>query len=66
MNSNAMIWYVEMLCHYSFKLYYSYNIFSSTWVSSLTQVDVEDGHTLHLVVRHPDLPPPGSLPNHSG
>lgn len=34
--------------------------------STLTQVDVEDGHTLHLVVRQPDLPPPGSLPNHAG
>lgn len=49
-----------------FNLYYPYNIFSSIRVSSLTQVDVEDGHTLHLVVRQPDLPPPGSLPNHAG
>jgi hypothetical protein len=32
----------------------------------LTLVDVEDGHTLHLVVRQPGLPPPGSLYNHSG
>ncbi|WJX90424.1 Ubiquitin-like domain-containing protein cip73 [Trifolium repens] len=31
----------------------------------LSAYHVEDGHTLHLVVRHPDLPPPGSLPNHS-
>ncbi|KAF7806474.1 ubiquitin-like domain-containing protein CIP73 isoform X1 [Senna tora] len=28
-------------------------------------IDVEDGHTLHLVVRQPDLPSLGSLPNHS-
>ncbi|KAK8471249.1 hypothetical protein PHAVU_003G173700 [Phaseolus vulgaris] len=31
----------------------------------LSAYHVEDGHTLHLVVRQPDLPPPGSLPNHS-
>ncbi|KAI5416048.1 ubiquitin-like domain-containing protein CIP73 [Lathyrus oleraceus] len=31
----------------------------------LSAYHVEDGHTLHLVVRQPDLPPPGSLPNHA-
>ncbi|KAJ1382371.1 Ubiquitin-like domain superfamily [Sesbania bispinosa] len=31
----------------------------------LSAYHVEDGHTLHLVVRQPDLPLPGSLPNHS-
>ncbi|TKY54761.1 Large proline-rich protein BAG6 [Spatholobus suberectus] len=31
----------------------------------LSAYHVEDGHTLHLVVRQPDLPPPGSVPNHS-
>ncbi|XP_022639530.1 large proline-rich protein bag6-B isoform X3 [Vigna radiata var. radiata] len=31
----------------------------------LSAYHVEDGHTLHLVARQPDLPPPGSLPNHS-
>ncbi|XP_057416746.1 ubiquitin-like domain-containing protein CIP73 [Lotus japonicus] len=31
----------------------------------LSAYHVEDGHTLHLVARHPDLTPPGSLPNHS-
>ncbi|XP_061350728.1 ubiquitin-like domain-containing protein CIP73 isoform X2 [Gastrolobium bilobum] len=31
----------------------------------LSAYHVEDGHTLHMVVRQPGLPPPGSLPNHS-
>lgn len=31
----------------------------------LSAYHVEDGHTLHLVVRQPDLPPPGSVLNHS-
>ncbi|CAL0330456.1 unnamed protein product [Lupinus luteus] len=31
----------------------------------LSAYHVEDGHTLHLVVRQPGLPPPGSLLNHS-
>ncbi|RZB56279.1 ubiquitin-like domain-containing protein CIP73 isoform X4 [Glycine soja] len=31
----------------------------------LSAYHVEDGHTLHLVVRQPDLPPPGSVSNHS-
>ncbi|KAK7388562.1 hypothetical protein VNO78_23382 [Psophocarpus tetragonolobus] len=31
----------------------------------LSAYHVEDGHTLHLVVRQPDLPPPGSVHNHS-
>ncbi|KAL5065236.1 hypothetical protein RYX36_026973 [Vicia faba] len=31
----------------------------------LSAYHVEDGHTLHLVVRQPNLPPPGSLPNHA-
>ncbi|KAK7292000.1 hypothetical protein RIF29_07607 [Crotalaria pallida] len=31
----------------------------------LSAYHVEDGHTLHLVVRQPDLPPPGSSFNHS-
>ncbi|KAK7265161.1 hypothetical protein RJT34_32777 [Clitoria ternatea] len=31
----------------------------------LSAYHVEDGHTLHLVVRQPDLPPPGSVPSHS-
>lgn len=40
--------------------YYSFNIGFFPNMS----IDVEDGHTLHLVVRQPDLP--GSLPNQSG
>ncbi|KAI4344222.1 hypothetical protein L6164_011473 [Bauhinia variegata] len=31
----------------------------------LSAYHVEDGHTLHLVARQPDLPSPGSFPNHS-
>lgn len=45
-------------------LSFSYPFFNMGFL--LTQLDVEDGHTLHLVVRQPDLPPPGSLFNHSG
>ncbi|XP_027333416.1 ubiquitin-like domain-containing protein CIP73 isoform X2 [Abrus precatorius] len=31
----------------------------------LSAYHVEDGHTLHLVARQPDLPPPGSVLHHS-
>lgn len=53
-------------CQRSFDAVTASLFFHSKCVSSLKQVDVEDGHTLHLVARQPDLPPPGSLPNHSG